>query len=249
MTQPAPDMELTMVLIKPDALKLSLTGYILSQFSEFHTQLRFAGMKVVHVTRRLAEIHYAEHKGQPYYETLLNYLMGRIHYAALPHRRRVIAIVYSGPQAIQRIRQIAGPTNPHHARDRQPGTIRALGTVVPIRNEKGEIIGERLDNLVHASDSPQSAEREIKLWFKPNDIMPFMRIYPTVRCERHYYLVGERLCNDYHPGAICLMAPGDVAWESDLKLLERIERGEEPEENVWIVAAKYQINESVQEDT
>ncbi len=81
MTHPAPEMELTMVLIKPDALKLSLTGYILSQFSEFHTQLRFAGMKVVHVTRRLAEIHYAEHKGQPYYETLINFLMGRIHYA------------------------------------------------------------------------------------------------------------------------------------------------------------------------
>ncbi len=60
---------------------------------------------------------------------------------------------------------------------------------------------------MHASDSPQSAEREIKLWFKPNDIMPFMRLYPTVRCERHYYVLGDRLCSSYRPGASAYWLP------------------------------------------
>ncbi|MCS7236870.1 MAG: nucleoside-diphosphate kinase [Thermoguttaceae bacterium] len=238
-----PDLEQTLVLIKPDALKLSLTGYILSQFSEFHTRLRFAGMKVVHVTRVLAETHYAEHRGKSYYPTLIDYIMGRIHYRDLPYRRRVIAIVYCGPNAVATIRNIAGPTNPHEARESKPGSIRALGTVVPIVNANGEIIGHRLDNLVHASDSPESAEREIKLWFKPNDIMPFMRIFPTTRCRRHFYIKDDTLYPDYLPDSFCLMAPGDTVWTSDLELLERIERGEEPKEKVWQVAAKYLINE------
>ena len=241
-----PELEQTLVLIKPDALKLSLTGYILSQFSEFHTQLRFAGMKVVHVTRQLAETHYAEHRGRPYFPMLIDYIMGRIHYKDLPRRRRVIAIVYCGPNAVRRIREIAGPTNPHEAREQRPGSIRALGTVVPILDAEGRIIGERYDNLVHASDSPEAAEREIKLWFKPNDIMPFMRIFPITVCERLYYLRGNQIQNNYEPGSICLLAPGDIAWESDLKLLEAIQKGEEPPEKVWIVAAKYLINEATQ---
>ncbi len=243
-----PELEQTLVLIKPDALKLSLTGYILSQFSEFHTRLRFAGMKVVHVTRRLAETHYAEHRGKVYFSTLVDYITGRIHYHHLPNRRRVIAIVYCGPQAISMIRKIVGPTNPHDAREKEPGTIRALGTVVPIVDNEGKIIGHRLDNLVHASDSPQAAEREIKLWFKPNDLMPYMRIFPTTKCERHYYLLDETLYPSYVSGSICLMAPGDTVWASDVELLQRIERGLEPPEAVWQVAAKYLINELCEGD-
>lgn len=243
-----PELEQTLVLIKPDALKLSLTGYILSQFSEFHTRLRFAGMKVVHVTRKLAETHYAEHRGKVYYPMLLNYLMGKIHYADLPHRRRVIAIVYCGPNAVATLREIAGPTNPHEAREKRPGTIRALGTVVPILDAEGRTIGQRMDNLVHASDSIESAEREIKLWFKPNDIMPFMRIFPTTKCERHFYIRGSKLYPSYIPDSFCLMAPGDTVWTSDLELLAKIEAGLEPEEKVWQVAAKYLINEIVESD-
>src|SRR3990172_12629704 len=93
--------EQTLVLIKPDALKLSLTGYILSQFSEFHTGLRFAGAKIVHVSRMLAEEHYAEHKGKSFYPALIDYITGRLHYPSEPHRRRVIALVYCGPGAVQ----------------------------------------------------------------------------------------------------------------------------------------------------
>jgi nucleoside-diphosphate kinase len=65
------DHEQTLVLIKPDALKNSLTGYVLSQLSEFHTGLRFAGMKVVRVSKILAEEHYAEHRGKVFYPSLL----------------------------------------------------------------------------------------------------------------------------------------------------------------------------------
>ena len=213
----AKELEQTLVLIKPDALKVSLTGYILSQFSEFHTGLRFAGAKIVHVTRELAEEHYAEHKGKSFFAPLIDYILGNVHYAATPHRRRVIALVYCGPDAVKKVRAIAGPTNPHVARDQQPGTIRALGTVVPVKDADGKVVGERLDNLVHASATDDEAEREIKLWFKPNDIMPYMQAYPTEVCEEHYYLKDGRLLTAHEPGSHCLMAPGDTAWSSDLQ--------------------------------
>ena len=111
--------EQTLVLIKPDALKNSLTGYVLSQLSEFHSGLRFAGAKIVHVSKMLAEEHYAEHRGKAFYPALLEYIMGCIHYSAEPWRRRVIALVYQGPGAVQRIRDLSGPTNPHVAREKQ----------------------------------------------------------------------------------------------------------------------------------
>ena len=95
------DLESSLVLIKPDALKNSLTGYILSQFSEFHTGLRFAALKVVSVNPELAEEHYAEHKGKFFYLSLLDYIRGILHYPDQPQKRRVIAILYKGPNAIR----------------------------------------------------------------------------------------------------------------------------------------------------
>lgn len=164
------ELEQTLVLIKPDALKNSLTGYLLSQLSEFHTGLRFAGVKIVHVGRMLAEEHYAEHRGKVFYPSLIEYITGELHYPDDPSKRRVIAIVYQGEGSILKIRGIAGPTNPHQAREEKPGTIRALGTVVPIHDETGKVVGERMDNLIHASANTTDAEREIKLWFRPDDI-------------------------------------------------------------------------------
>src|SRR5512137_1315022 len=120
------ELEQTLVLIKPDALKLSLTGYILMQLSEFHTGLRFAGAKIVHVSKMLAEEHYAEHRGKPFYPPLLDYIMGLLHYPDEPHKQRVIALVYQGPDAIKKLRDFAGPTNPHVAREQKPGCLRAL---------------------------------------------------------------------------------------------------------------------------
>jgi len=237
------ECEQTLVLIKPDALKVSLTGYILSQYSEFHTGLRFAGAKIVHVSRILAEEHYAEHKGKPFYPSLIEYITGHVHYAKEPQKRRVVALVYSGRDAVKEVREIAGPTNPHIAREQSPGTIRALGTLVPVKDAAGNIVGERMDNLVHASASNGEAEREIKLWFKPNDIMPYMRVYPTETCDQHYYFKEGRPLTTYEPGSRCLLAPGDTGWRSDIDALRAIFRGMPAPCSLAAVAAKYLINE------
>ncbi len=240
--------ELTLVLIKPDALKVSLTGYILSQFSEFHAGLRFAGAKIVQVTNALAEEHYAEHLGKPFYPSLIEYLTGRIHYAAEPEKRRVIAIVYCGVDAVSRARQIAGPTNPHNARDDAPGTIRALGTVVPIRDGQGTIVGERLDNLVHASANHADSEREIKLWFQPCDIVPCMRAYAVERCDDHYYCTPDgTIVTTQGPESRSFLAPGNLVWASDLEALRRLSRGEPAPCRADAVVAKYFINEEEEE--
>jgi nucleoside-diphosphate kinase len=232
----------TLVLIKPDALKNSLTGYVLSQLSEFHTSLRFAGLKVVHVSKMLAEEHYAEHKGKIFYPSLLEYIAGRLHYPDEPGKHRVIAIVYQGRDAAKKIRDIAGPTNPHTARDERPGCIRALGTVVPLKDAEGNVIGERMDNLIHASATESEAEREIKLWFRPNDIPPTMRVYPIEVNEDYYYLNDNRLNTTHEPGSICFLAPGDIAWKSDLEILRLLSKGAPAADSLESVVAKYLIN-------
>jgi nucleoside-diphosphate kinase len=237
-------LEQTLVLIKPDALKNSLTGYVLSQLSEFHTGLRFAAAKIVYVSRMLAEEHYAEHRGKIFYPSLLEYIMGILHYPEEPWKRRVIALMYQGPQATGKIREICGPTNPHVAREKKPGCIRALGTLVPIKDSDGNLIGERMDNLIHASATDEDAEREIKLWFKPADIPPFMRPYPTEMNEEHYYFKENRLSLTHKPGSICLLAPGDIAWKSDMDTLRSLQKGELPPITLETVAAKYLINVS-----
>jgi nucleoside-diphosphate kinase len=233
------ELDQTLVLIKPDALKNSLTGYVLSQLSEFHAGVRFAGAKVVNVTRMLAEEHYAEHRGKVFYDSLIEYITGQIHYPDEPHKRRVIAIVYQGPGAVGKIRAIAGPTNPHLAREQKPGCIRSLGTVVPLKNSEGEVVGERMDNLIHASATPEEAEREIKLWFKPGDIPPFMRIFATWRSGQFFYYREGRLLASFEPGSVCIFAPGDVVWESDLQALRSIYGGSTANCPLGSAIAKY----------
>ena len=186
-------LEQTLVLIKPDALKNSVTGFILSQLSEFHTGSRFAATKIVNVHRLLAEEHYAEHRGKAFYNALLDYITGALHYPADPWKRRVIAIVYQGPDVLKTVRNMAGPTNPHKARDEKPGCLRALGTLVPIMDADGNKIDDRMDNLIHASANHEDAEREIRLWFIPHDIPPLMRAYPTEICQTHYYYKDDRI--------------------------------------------------------
>ena len=134
------EFEQTLVLIKPDALKISLTGYILTQFSEFHTGLRFAGAKIVHVSRMLAEEHYAEHRDKPFFGELVGFITSGT----------VVVARLQGESAIDVWRTMMGPTDPSTA---PPGTI---------RGDFGLIITE---NIVHGSDSPTSAERELKLFF------------------------------------------------------------------------------------
>ncbi len=237
------ELEQTLVLIKPDALKNSLTGYVLSQLSEFHTGLRFAGTKIVHVSKMLAEEHYAEHRGKVFFPSLLDYIMGTIHYSDEPWKQRVIAIVYQGPDATKKIRDIAGPTNPHIAREKKPGCIRALGTVVPLEDSEGNVIGERMDNLIHASATDSEAEREIKLWFKPNDIPPLMHAYPTEVSENYYYLKDDKLYMKHEPGNICFLVPGDIVWKSDLEMLRLLHQGIPTPCSLGAVVTKYLINE------
>ena len=141
----------------------------------------------------LAEEHYAEHRGKPFYPPLLEYIMGKDHYPNEPEKRRVIALVYQGPDAVQKIRDMVGPTNPLVAREKKPGCIRSLGTLVPVKDAAGNVISQRMDNLIHASATPPEAEREIKLWFKPNDIPPLMQIYPTAMCDSLYYFKEGKL--------------------------------------------------------
>jgi len=236
-------LEQTLVLIKPDALKNSITGFIFSQLSEFHTGARFAAAKVVNVSRFLAEEHYAEHYGKPFYESLLDYITGAIHYSDKDKwKRRVIAIVYQGPGVLDKIRTLAGPTNPHQAREEKPGCIRALGTVVPIKDAAGNVIGNRMDNLIHTSATHPEAEREIKLWFLPNDIPPMMRAYPVETCSTHYYYKDGRLYDTYERDSMFLLAPGDVVWKTDLEILQSHARKEPGKGRLNTVVAKYLIN-------
>lgn len=210
--------------------------------SEFHTGARFAGVKVVNVSKFLAAEHYAEHVGKPFYEPLLDYLTGALHYPEeVKWKRRVIAIVYQGVGVLERLRGIAGPTNPHKAREEKPGCIRSLGTVVPIKDAAGNTIENRMDNLIHTSASHEEAEREIKLWFLPFDIPPLMRAYPVETCHKHYYYKDGRLYETYEPDSIFLLAPGDPVWKSDLDILRSYARNE-PKGRLNAVVAKYLIN-------
>jgi len=240
---PDQSSEQTLVLIKPDAMKNSLTGYVLSLLSEYHTGLRFSAAKVVNVNEMLAAEHYAEHKGKIFYPSLLEYIMGLLHYPDAPERRRVIALVYQGPDAVKQVRDICGPTNPHSAREERPGCIRSLGTIVDLKDSDGKVIGDRMDNLIHASANDADAEREIKLWFAPTDMPPSMRAYPVDSVgEDHYYYKDCKLYTEHEPGSKCILAPGDIAWKSDMDALRLIQKGKEALCTLECVAAKYLIN-------
>jgi len=149
----------TLVLIKPDGLKKSLTGNILTRLSE--TKLEIAAAKIVRVSRELAEAHYYHMKGKPFFEELIKYIRGELH-----ERRKVLAMVYHGEDAIRKVREIAGATNPEKA------------DPVSIRGAYGRITTTGLyENVIHTSTNESEAEREIKLWFEPDEII--YQLYPT----------------------------------------------------------------------
>ncbi len=149
----------TLVLIKPDGLVRSLTGNILTRLSE--TKLEIVAAKVTQVSQELAEAHYQHLKGKPFYPELIRYLQGELH-----DRRKAMALVYWGEEAIRKVREMAGETNPE----------KALPT--SIRGSFGRIRSSGLfENVIHASSDEEEAAREIKLWFKPDEII--LDIYPT----------------------------------------------------------------------
>lgn len=156
----------TLVLIKPDGLKKSLTGNILTKLSE--AKLVIIGAKVVRVSRELAEQHYRHLRDKPFFEELIRYIQGKLH--GEPYNR-VLAFVYMGEEAISRVRKIAGATNPEEA------------DPVSIRGAYGRITTKGIyENVIHCSSDEQEAEREIKLWFKPDELV--VDIYPTKIIER-----------------------------------------------------------------
>lgn len=85
-----------------------------------------------------------------------------------------------------------------------------MGSLIPIQDETGKVIDERMDNLIHASANAADAEREIKLWFRPDEIPPLMRIYPTEISEEHYYFKNNKLLTTHEPDSVCIVAPGDL---------------------------------------
>jgi nucleoside-diphosphate kinase len=131
--------ERTLVLIKPDGVKRQLIGEILSRIER--KGLTITAMQLQNVSDERARRHYAEHEGKPFFGSLLEFITSG----------PVLAAVVEGPRAIAAWRQLAGGTDP--VEKATPGTIR------------GDFGLETQFNLVHGSDSPESAEREIKLWF------------------------------------------------------------------------------------
>ncbi len=131
--------ERTLVLIKPDGVERRLVGEIISRIER--KGLTIAALELRHVSEELAIQHYAEHEGKPFFESLLEFITSG----------PVVAAIVEGPQAIAAFRQLAGGTNP--VEQAAPGTVR------------GDFGLETQFNLVHGSDSTESAKREIGLWF------------------------------------------------------------------------------------
>jgi nucleoside-diphosphate kinase len=131
--------EQTLILIKPDGVQRGIVGEVLSRVER--KGLAIAALKLEHVSAELAGQHYAEHAERPFYGELLEFITSG----------PVVAAVLEGPRAVAAFRQIAGGTDP--VDKALPGTIR------------GDLALQTQENLVHGSDSPESAKREISLWF------------------------------------------------------------------------------------
>lgn len=141
-------MERTLILVKPDGVHRGLIGQIINRFET--RGLKLVGMKFIQMTDELAAKHYAIHKGKPFYEKLVAYIVSG----------PVVAMVWEGQEAISAARKTMGATNPIEA---SPGTI---------RGDFGMEIGR---NLVHGSDSLENAAEEVSLFFDPDELVQWVR--------------------------------------------------------------------------
>jgi nucleoside-diphosphate kinase len=137
-------MQRTLILCKPDCVQRRLVAEVLGRFER--KGLKLVALKLMRVDRALAEKHYAEHRERPFFGGLIDFLTGG----------PVVAGVLEGPDAITVVRKMLGKTNGAEA---EPGTIR------------GDLSISKQNNLVHGSDGPESAEREIALWFRPEELV------------------------------------------------------------------------------
>ncbi|MCB0077855.1 MAG: nucleoside-diphosphate kinase [Anaerolineales bacterium] len=138
-------MERTLIIVKPDGVQRGLTGEIISRFER--RGLKVVALKMLQVDRGLAEEHYAVHKGRPFYDGLIEYIVSA----------PVVVMALEGKNAVKAARQTIGATNPLEA---APGTI---------RGDYGMEIGR---NLIHGSDSVENGETELALWFSAADYAP-----------------------------------------------------------------------------
>lgn len=136
-------MERTFVALKPDAVRRGLIGRIIKRFE--NRGYKIIGMKMLHPTMEMAKQHYAEHVGKYFYERLLRYITSG----------PIIAMVLQGEDAVHGVRQLMGSTKPGEA---EPGTLRA------------DFAQIQEFNIVHGSDSVESAKREIDIYFKPEEL-------------------------------------------------------------------------------
>jgi nucleoside-diphosphate kinase len=138
----------TLVLVKPDGVQRLLTGRILARFEE--RGLRLVGLKLMLADRELAERHYDVHRERPFFTGLVDFITSS----------PLVALVLEGPNAIAAVRSMVGATRPHEA---APGSIR------------GDYALETAQNLVHASDGPETSAAEIALWFRPDELVEYER--------------------------------------------------------------------------
>ncbi len=141
-------IERTLVLIKPDGVQRLLVGRIVARYEE--RGLKIVGLKLVRVDRDLAERHYAVHRDKPFFAGLVEFITSG----------PLVALALEGPEAVAVVRAMNGATRPHQA---DPGTVR------------GDLALETAQNLVHASDSPETAEAELGLWFRPDELLSYER--------------------------------------------------------------------------
>ena len=141
-------MQRTLVLAKPDAVQRGLIGEILARFER--KGLKVAGLRLLSVSREMAEEHYAVHAGKHFYDGLVEFITSG----------PVAALALEGPDAIAVVRKMVGKTMPNEA---EPGTIR------------GDLGVSGLRNLIHASDAPETAEAELALWFGTDALVDYDR--------------------------------------------------------------------------
>jgi nucleoside-diphosphate kinase len=140
--------ERTLVLVKPDGVQRLLVGRILARFEE--RGLKLIGLKLVAVDRNLAERHYAVHREKPFYGGLVDFITSG----------PLVAVALEGPNAIAVVRSMVGATRPNEA---------ATGTI------RGDFALETAQNLIHASDGPETASTELALWFAPDELLAYDR--------------------------------------------------------------------------
>lgn len=141
-------MERTLVLVKPDGVQRGLVGEIIGRFEA--KGLKIVGMKLLSVSRELAEKHYAVHFGKSFYPGLIDYITSG----------PVAAMVLEGPRSIEAVRKVVGATKSFEA---DPGSIRGALALTVARN------------LVHASDGPETAKSEVALWFPSDELLSYER--------------------------------------------------------------------------